>query len=114
MASIGGYKTLSEIKNRRRLIWKNCEKLCEEYGVADVEILHEGVTGGYWCDYKGAICEKCERSNAANYIKRHGEWHNYLKMYFMPECFIVTGAGVGGSRGHLAKRKEFVVARVVY
>lgn len=108
---------LSEIKNERglrKLIWKNCEELRQEIGATDVEILHEGVTGGRWPDFTIAHCEKREQSNAALFIKRHGMWDEDAEEYMLVGCYIVTGAGVGGSRGHFAKQKEYVVAYPIY
>lgn len=93
---------------------KNVKALSEKLG-RELEILHMGVTGGYWPNGTKAIAVKSERSNCAEYIKSAGiEEHDQAGAFWqIRDAYVVTGAGVGGCRGRRAKQVRYAIVRPI-
>lgn len=90
-------------------------KTLSEILCRDLEIVHEGVTGGYWPNGTKAIAVKSERSNCAEYIKNAGvEEHDQAGAFWqIHDAYVVTGAGVGGCRGRRAKQVRYAIVRPI-
>lgn len=91
---------------------KNIQTLSDKLG-RELEVIHTGVTGGYWPNETYAIATRKERSNCAEAIKKLGEFVDdpLGGFYHIENAFVVTGACYGGSRHHKAKQVYFAIVR---
>lgn len=91
---------------------KNIQAISHKLG-RKLEILHTGVTGGYWPNEAPAKATKKERSNCAKAIKELGEFvYDPLGgFYRIDGAYVVTGAGYGGGRHHKATQVYFAIVR---
>lgn len=91
---------------------KNIKALSDKLG-RELEIMHVGLTGGYWPDATRALALKSERSNCAMAIRELGEFVNDPAggFYRIEGAYVVTGAGYGGGRHRKAKQVQFAIVR---
>lgn len=91
---------------------KNIQALSDKLG-RELEIIHMGVTGGYWPNEIDALATKKERSNCAMVIKKLGEFVDSPTggFYEIKGAYVVTGAGYGGGYHHKAKQVYFAIVR---
>ena len=91
---------------------KNIKAFSDKLG-RELEIIHTGVTGGYWPNETYAIATRKERSNCAETIKKLGEFVGdpVGGFYQIEGAYVVTGAGYGGSRHHKAKQIYYAIVR---
>lgn len=90
----------------------NIQALSDKLG-RELEIIHTGVTGGYWPNETKALATRKERSNCAETIKKLGEFVDSPTggFYRIKGAYVVTGAGYGGSRYHKAKQVYYAIVR---
>lgn len=90
----------------------NIKALSDKLG-RNLEIIHTGVTGGYWPNETPAVALKSERSNCAMAIRKLGNFVNDPMggFYGIEGAHVVTGGGYGGSRHHKAKQVYFAIVR---
>lgn len=91
---------------------KNIQALSDKLG-RELEIVHTGVTGGYWPNETNALATRKERSNCAETIKKLGEFVDSPTggFYRIKGAYVVTGAGYGGIRHHKAKQVYYAIVR---
>ena len=91
---------------------KNIQALSDKLG-RELEIVHTGVTGGYWPNETKALATRKERSNCAETIKNLGEFVDSPTggFYRIKGAYVVTGAGYGGCRHHQAQQVYFAIVR---
>lgn len=91
---------------------KNIQALSDKLG-RELEIVHTGVTGGYWPNETKALATKKERSNCAIAIKKLGKFVESPTggFYKIENAYVVTGAGYGGGYHHKAKQVYYAIVR---
>lgn len=94
------------------MLEKNLAALSAKLG-RRVEILHVGVTGGYWPNETHALATRKERSNCAMAIRELGEFADDPAggFFWVEGAYVVTGAGYGGGRHRKAKQVRFAIVR---
>lgn len=91
---------------------KNIQALSDKLG-HELEILHTGVTGGYWPNETNALATRKERSNCAEAIRKLGEFVESPTggFYRIKGAYVVTGARYGGGYHRRAKMVDFAIVR---
>lgn len=94
------------------ILEKNIAALSAKLG-RKLEILHVGVTGGYWPDYVQAVASRKERSNCAMAIRELGEFADdpLGGFFYIEGAYVVTGAEYGGGLHRKTKQVYFAIVR---
>ena len=91
---------------------RNIQALSDKLG-RELEIIHRGVTGGYWPNETYAVATRKERSNCAIAIRKLGEFVDDPMggFYIIDDAYVVTGEGYGGGYHHKAKQFYYAIVR---